>query len=305
MGAPATMNAAAGVELDRDTRALLDRAWEVRRAERPAEMRFDTLALTKAVSVTGTACGADCAHCGGHYLRAMLSPAEARRAAVAGQARSWLISGGCGPDGRVPLAADKDLLVELGRSGRLNLHTGLVRTEEEARFLAGHASAVSLDFTVDDEAVAEVYGFAGVTGRDFVRAYELLSAHAPVTPHVLVGLHAGRVRGELEALRRLARMGARGVVLLVLIPTRGSRYRGVSPPPLAEVARVMAEARLLFPDSPVHLGCMRPKGSYRAALDILALRAGLDRIAVPTPAAPREAERLGLAPVWSEECCVF
>jgi hypothetical protein len=50
---------------------------------------------------------------------------------------------------------------------------------------------------------------------------------------------------------------------------------------------------------------MRPKGRYRAELDLLAVRAGLDRIAVPTPGAVREATSLGLRPVWSEECCVF
>lgn len=301
-----------GNELDPVTDELVARAWETRLARRPREIRFDTLARTRAVSVTGPACGANCAHCGGHYLRAMLTPREARRLAGVGSegdpespVRSWLVSGGCDQTGQVPLLEEGDLLRELGRSGRLNVHAGLVRTRDEARAIARQATAISFDFVVDTPTIEDVYGFPGITGDDFIRSYKLLAAETRVLPHVLIGLWGGRVRGELAALRELASLGAGGVVLLVLIPTRGSRFGSVDPPPLSEVARVMAEARLLLPEAPVQLGCMRPKGRYRAALDVLAVRSGVDRIAVPTPAARREAEALGLRPVWSSECCIF
>ncbi|HCJ11085.1 MAG TPA: radical SAM protein, partial [Clostridiales bacterium] len=257
--------------------------------DRERVMRFDTLTATAAVSVTGTACAVRCAHCGGHYLRGMLSPAEASRLAASGggrlagrRVRSFLVSGGCRPDGAVPLLEHEGLLEELGRAGRLNLHAGLVRTEEQARALARHAAAVSLDFTVDQQTIDEVYGFRGVKALDFVRAYELLSGFVPVTPHVLVGLHGGRVRGEGEAVRVLASLGARAVVFLVFIPTRGSRFEGVEPPPVGEVLRVLDGAREALPDASIVLGCMRPKGSYREKLDTAAVRARVvDRVAVP------------------------
>jgi len=295
--------------LEHSVEDRIRRAWKVREDSRPREIRFDTLKATRSVSVTGPTCGADCAHCGGHYLKTMLTPPEARR--LAGHARadapvkSWLVSGGCRLDGSVPLFGEEPLLEELGRTGRLNLHTGLVRTDDEARALAAHAAAVSLDFTVDQEAIDEVYGFQDVQAGDFIRSYQLLATHTRVTPHVLIGLNGGRVKGEPEALAELARLGAEAVILLVLIPTAGSRYEDLEPPPLEEVAEVAAEARLLLPEASVGLGCMRPKGSYRERLDLLAVRAGVDRIAVPTPAAVREAERLGLSAIWSDQCCVF
>lgn len=295
--------------LDAETRGLVEQAWRVRLTRRPPVIRFDSLLGTKAVSVTGRSCGRDCAHCGGHYLEDMLTPERARDllARAEGRAvRSWLVSGGCDRQGRVPLLEHEDLLRELAAaSGRLNLHTGLVRNEAEARAVARYAGAISFDFVVDDATIQEVYGLPGVTGRDFIRSFELVSAEAPVLPHLLIGLAGGRVKGESRALRELARLGAAGVVLLVLIPTEGSRFAGLQPPPLAEVVRVIAEARVLLPEVPVQLGCMRPKGAYRASLDVLAVRAGVDRIAVPTPAAVREAAALGLEAVWSEECCVF
>lgn len=284
---------------------LVARAWECRAAHRPREIRFDSLVGTKAVSVTGAACGSNCAHCGGHYLEDMLTPEAARRLAAGGRARSWLVSGGCDLLGRVPLLADEPLLDELAASAKLNLHAGLVRTKAEAQAVARRAAAVSFDFVVNDETIEETYGFRGVTGRDFIRSFELLAAETHVLPHILIGLYRGVVKGEVEALRELARLGADGVVLLVLIPTEGSRYADLRPPALDDVAPVIAEARLLLPDVPVQLGCMRPKGAYRAALDKVAVRAGVDRIAVPTPAAVREAEALGLKVIWSDECCVF
>jgi uncharacterized radical SAM superfamily protein len=302
--------------LDASVRALIDKAWQTRLRNRPREMRFDSLLRTRAVSVTGSSCGRNCAHCGGHYLGGMLTATEARRLATGGEQDrpgranregigSWLVSGGCDRTGRVPLLGDESLLWNLGRRGRLNLHAGLVRTEEEARAIARHATTVSLDFVVDKATIEDVYGFDRVSGEDFLRSYELLAAVTRVLPHVVIGLRGGVIDGELTALAELARLGAGGVVLLVLIPTQGSRYSDVPPPRLSDVARVMAEARLLLPHVPVGLGCMRPKGRYRGALDVLAVLAGLDRIAVPTPAAVREAEALGLRAVWSKECCAF
>ncbi len=306
-------------------------------------IRFDRLVGTKAVSVTGRACGSNCAHCGGYYLRTMWTPDQARKAAreelerraastfpragaAAGGAdraggagpvdaappragghppiRSWLVSGGCGRDGRVPLLRGEDLLEELGRVGPLNLHAGLVRDDEEARAIGRLASVVSFDFTVDTATIREVYGFPGVSGEQFAKSFGLLHRHARVTPHVLIGLSGGHVRGEAEALRELRRQGVERVVLLVLIPTKGSRFEGASLPPLADVERVIGLAVELF-GAGAGLGCMRPKGAYRASLDVAAVRAGVGRIAVPTPAAVREAERLGLEAVWSEECCAF
>lgn len=292
-------------------RNLLEAGWDVRRWARPAMIRLDRLTKTRAVSVTGRACAADCAHCGGHYLAHMLGPEAARReagralAARDDRLRSWLVSGGCERDGRVPLLRDESLLGELGRAGRLNLHTGLVRSDEEARVLAGHATVVSLDFTVDQAAIDETYGFDGVKAADFVESYVRLRAETRVVPHLLVGLAGGRIRGEREALQELLRLGADTIVFLVLVPTPGSRFGDRCPPTAEEVAGLLAEARLLFPEASLNLGCMRPKGSYRENLDHLALWAGVDRIAVPTPAVAREAERLGLRPVWSDECCTL
>ena len=77
------------------------------------------------------------------------------------------------------------------------------------------------------------------------------------------------------------------------------------PPDVEEVAALLAEARLRFPDVPLHLGCMRPRRAYRARLDPLAVRAGVNVLVSPSREGKAAAEALGLEVVQTRECCVF
>ena len=83
------------------------------------------------------------------------------------------------------------------------------------------------------------------------------------------------------------------------------RYADRQPPPIEAVVSILVEARLRFPDRPLHLGCMRPHGQYRARLDPLAVRAGVNKIVSPARQAMQLAEELGLSIVQGRECCVF
>jgi hypothetical protein len=103
----------------------------------------------------------------------------------------------------------------------------------------------------------------------------------------------------------LEALGVDGLVILVFIPTPGTRYADRQPPAVSAVAELLAEARLRFPDKPLYLGCMRPKGSYRNELDPLAVRAGFNVIVSPARPARQQAAELGLAVRQIRECCVL
>jgi uncharacterized radical SAM superfamily protein len=77
----------------------------------------------------------------------------------------------------------------------------------------------------------------------------------------------------------------------------------VKPPSSEAIARVVAAARLMFPEKPLALGCMRPKGMHRSATDVLALKAGVDAIAFPSEEAIDYAKKLGYETVFSPYCC--
>ncbi len=277
----------------------LRRAWEVRRTHFPDEITWSWPLDTAVLSLTGSHCALDCAHCGGHYLRGMRPIWDAEPDG----SRSCLVSGGCDPAGRVPVLAHLDR-VRAWREGRtMNWHVGLV-SEAEMETIAPLVDVISFDFVGDEATIREVYGLEhGV--ETYVETYRLLRRYARTLPHVTIGLRGGELGHERRAFELLRELGADGLVLLVFIPTPGTRYADRQPPAVPAVAELVAEARLSFPDVPLYLGCMRPKGRYRDELDPLAVRAGVNVLVSPSRPARRLAGELGLAVREMRECCVL
>jgi uncharacterized radical SAM superfamily protein len=188
------------------------------------------------------------------------------------------------------------------RPGRImNWHVGLIG-EAEAEVIAPYVDIISFDFVGDHATIKEVYGLeSGVEA--YVSAYQVLRSYGTVLPHITVGLRGGRIEGEYRALDTLEELGVEGLTFIVFIPTPGTRYAGRNPPEVEEVVELLVEARLRFPTAPISLGCMRPRGEYRACLDSLAVRAGINTIVSPATTAVTLARELGLEPDRREECC--
>lgn len=277
----------------------LEQAWAVRRANFPDEITWSYPLDTAVLSLTGRGCGLDCAHCGGHYLKGMRPIWEAEPDG----APSCLISGGCDPEGRVPVLAHLDRVRAWRQGRRLNWHVGLI-TEVEMAAIAPLADVVSFDFVGDDETIGEAYGLDR-TVQDYVETYRLIRRYARALPHITIGLRGGALGHERPAMEMLQELGADGLVFLVLIPTPGTRYADRQPPSPEAAAELLAEARLRFPATPIYLGCMRPRGAYRDRLDPLAVQAGANVVVSPARRARRLAAELGLATHEMRECCVL
>lgn len=274
-------------------------AWRARQDNFAPVIGFDYPLSTLVVSLTGEHCELDCAHCGGHYLKSMIPVWEANSRG----ARSCLISGGCDSQGRVPVASHLDQVERLRQGRVMNWHVGLIG-KAEADAIAPYVDVISFDFVGDDETIQEVYGLEARV-EDYVATYELLRSYAVVVPHITVGLRGGRLSGEYRALDILQRLGTEGLTFIVLIPTPGTRYADVDPPEPGEVAELLVEARLQLPSTPIHLGCMRPRGTYRDDLDPLAVQAGVNVIVSPSRRAADLAQELGLMVDRRDECCAI
>jgi lipoyl synthase len=279
---------------------LLARSWQVRRAFFPDRIEFVAPSRTCAISVTGDNCDLACGHCGGKYLKQMATLEEALSIGESGPV-SFLISGGCSTQGRVPLCENLAAIKELSNRGRLNLHTGLVG-REEAELLGELATVVSFDLPGNDATIAAVYGLP-FTAAQYLQAYRDLLTYTRVVPHICIGLHGGLIGGEYQLLKNLQGEAVEAISFIVFRPTAGTAFEKASPPPLSDTARLMASARLMFPRVPLYLGCMRPGGRYREELDLLAIQAGVNKIVLPSPAARQKAADLGLEIIMSEECC--
>lgn len=296
-----------------ETLKLIEQGWEIRKRNFTDKIYFDYPTATRSVTVTGTACALNCAHCGGHYLEGML-PLERVLALESGfpakpetkelPFRSALISGGCTAEGKVPFYPHLDELRRLKESVRLNFHVGLVE-DKEIQALQDLAETVSFDFVADDETIQEVYGLKR-KAEDYREVYhKLRQAGLKVMPHLTLGLKGGEMAGEEQALAALEELGLNGLTFIVFIPTPNTRYAERQPPPLEEAVQFLARARIRFPQIPLALGCMRPKGSYRRVLDEAGVALGLNRMVMPTPAARRLAGERELEIIPGEECCAL
>jgi len=282
---------------------ILNEAWQIRRENFPNVIQLDFPAKTKSISVTGSECLLKCAHCNGHFLQAM-APISTWQESLDKDIKSCLISGGCDKEGRVPISHYLSHIRGIKNSRRqINLHVGL-QDEKEIEQLSQVADVISFDFVGDNETIREVYGL-NKRVEDYILAYLRLKRKVTVIPHICIGLRGGRISGEYKALEVLKELGVKGLVFIVFSPTEGTLYADREPAPIEEVIRILCKARVDFPDIPINLGCMRPKGRYRLELDQLALRSGVNKIVQPTPGVMALAKKMGLEVIRGEECCVL
>ncbi|MDP4160627.1 MAG: radical SAM protein [Bacillota bacterium] len=289
-----------------DTKTLVQQAWNVRKENFTDDIIFDYPIQTESITLTGVACALNCAHCGGHYLKSMRNVEEIQIHGAMNSNypfRSALVSGGCTAEGKVPFTEHLDFLRQLKQDVRLNFHVGLL-DRVEISLLKDLADVVSFDFVADRATIEEVYGLSQGP-EDYCRVYQELREVVRVMPHLTLGLRGGEWCGEEKALDILQELGIDGLIFNVFIPTPETRYASRQPLPVEEVVRFLAKARIRFPNAPLTLGCMRPKGRYRLILDEAAVSMGINRLVMPTPRARHVAEEMGLRVIRGEECCAL
>jgi uncharacterized radical SAM superfamily protein len=262
------------------------------------------------ISITGTSCSLNCAHCGGRLLETMIpatSPqmlVETFRKIKAKGSVGCLISGGCLPDGSVPIGRFIDAIAEAKRLGlTVVVHTGLIDLDTARRLKLAEVDAVSIDIIGSEETAREIYHVNASTENYRQSMLALKSSGIHFTPHVLVGLHYGGIRGELNALRMIAECQPSALILIVFFPIRGTKMENVKWPSPETVADMLVSARVMMPKVPIALGCARPKGRHKTRMDVLAVRAGVNGVAFPAVEAVNAAEKLGLKVSFSSLCC--
>jgi uncharacterized radical SAM superfamily protein len=264
------------------------------------------------VSLTGTACALSCEHCKMAVLKGMTDFTEFDGslfelcAGLAEQgAKGVLISGGSDKKGRVPLLTH---LVDLVRVRRelgmtIRVHPGLPDEETCAALAEVGIDGAMIDVIGHQDTIRAVYHLDSTPG-DYEVALEHLERYGvPVIPHIILGLHFGRMLGEGRALEMIARHPPKVLVLVVLMPLSGTPMAVVEPPSLEEIGSFFATARQALPATSVMLGCARPLGLIKREIDRLAVDAGLNGIAYPADGVVAYARRRDLEPNFINACC--
>ncbi len=278
-----------------------------------AEFANQDAAHFVSISVTGTACALACDHCNMQMLRGMLPLPHREETGLyelcltlrERGAEGILLSGGCDKKGRVPLLphlADlKRVRDELGFT--IRVHTGVI-DEVTARALSEvDINGAMIDIIGADETIREVYHIEGTTA-DYERALiNLEENQLPAIPHIILGLHYGRMLGEYHALDMVVRHPPRLLVLIALMPLYGTAMALAEPPSIEELADFFRAARARLPDTPIMLGCARPLGTLKGEIDRAAIDAGLNGIAFPAEGMVAYARARGLEPKFHDACC--
>ena len=307
--------------LDVRTEDLIERAGRISRREEGTEVGFYVPGMFvydgrrgrfPALSLTGRECSLGCEHCRGRLLLTMtpaVNPGEllaAARRAEQGGALGILVSGGCDNQGRLPWSLFLDDLARIKEETGLfvAVHSGFADREQAAGLASARVDLAMIDIVGDDETARRVYH---LPGRERVEESlaALVEAGIEVAPHVVVGLDFGRMGGEEAAVEMIAAAGLKKIVFVVLMPLKKTGMEGLNPVPVQEAVKLLARTRISFPGLTQHLGCAKPRGAYHRELDCLALRAGVNRIAIPAPEAVDLAPEIGLEPVWAETCCAL
>ena len=264
------------------------------------------------ISVTGNSCALNCKHCGGKVLETMhkaTSPKEMFELGLEFKkngAKGVLISGGCLSDGSVPIEGFMPVLERFKRELGFTVfvHTGIIEPKTALELKKAGVDAALIDVIGSEATIRNTLNLK-VGIQDYVSSLRALQeSKLKVVPHIIVGLNEGKLDGEYNALQMVQQnVKPSALVIIAFMPIHGTEMAHTSPSNPIDIARVTATARLMFPNTPLVLGCMRPKGKIRIEIDKLALEAGVDAIAFPSEEAIEYSKSKRHTTLFSSFCC--
>jgi hypothetical protein len=263
-----------------------------------------------AVSLTGGSCGLLCEHCKGKLLEPMLkvnNPDELLEAALRlarNGAYGLLLTGGADRKGNLPWTEYAEIIrrISKGTSLTITAHTGFPDNESCVAIREAGIKQALIDVMGDTNTARTIYHLESV--ERVVNSLDCLTnIGIQLAPHIVAGLNYGKIEAEENALKIISRYEPHVLVIVVLTPLKGTPMAKVSSPSPLEVARLIAHARLLMPQTPIALGCERQRSREGWHLENLAIRAGATRIAIWSDHAVKTALELGLKIRFQGTCC--
>ncbi|MDJ0918367.1 MAG: radical SAM protein [Woeseiaceae bacterium] len=265
-----------------------------------------------AFSITGGACGLNCDHCQKKILEPMipaLNPAsldrQVRQMVQRESLNGFLLSGGSNKKNEINYSRYLPVIEKLKRDFphlRVAIHSALMDEPRARAMESAGVDTVMMDVIGAEETIREVYKLDRPV-EDFESTLAALcSTNMEVTPHIVIGLHYGKILGEANALDIVSRYPVTALVLVVIMPFYAKPGTFVTPG-TTDVGRIFLEARERLPEQQVLLGCARPPGMHKRVTDAYAIMAGLDGIAFPADGAVSVAHNIGRPFEQAHSCC--
>jgi len=265
-----------------------------------------------AFSITAGGCALMCDHCQARILEPMIPATgpemldrKVRDLILLQDLQGFLLSGGSNRRNEIRYERYYPVIEGLKRDFphlRVAIHTALT-DERGARLMeAAGVDTAMMDVIGARETIREVYHLDRPV-EDFEATLAALCATGmEVVPHIVIGLHYGRMLGEPNALDLVGRHPVHALVLVVVMPFY-ARAGSFATPETGDVGRIFLEARRRLPNRQVLLGCARPPGMHKRVTDSYAVMAGLDGIAFPADGIAAVARAIGRPAHQEHACC--
>lgn len=265
-----------------------------------------------AFSITAGGCALMCDHCEARILEPMIPATrpemldqKVRQLVATENLQGFLLSGGSNKRNEIRYSRFYPVIEQLKKDFphlRVAIHTALTDEAGAREMESAGVDTAMLDIIGAQETIREVYHLDRPV-EDFEATLAALCAtQMQISPHIVIGLHYGRILGEANALDILSRHNTKALVLVVIMPFYARPGTFATPDP-GEVGRIFLEARMRLPDRHVLLGCARPPGMHKRVTDAYAVMAGLDGIAFPADGAVAVASTIGREFHQAHACC--
>ncbi len=265
-----------------------------------------------AFSITAGACGLNCDHCQKKILEPMIPAtdpamldARVRHLVETEELNGFLLSGGSNKKNEIPYGRYLPVVEKLKEDYphlRVAIHSALLDERRAKAMESAGVDTVMMDVIGAAETIEQVYKLDRPVADFEETLAALCSTSMEVTPHIVIGLHYGRILGEANALDIVSRYPVTALVLVVIMPFYAKPGTFVTPE-TQDVGRIFGEARQRLPDKQVLLGCARPPGMHKRVTDAYAVMAGLDGIAFPADGAVSVAHTIGRPFEQAHSCC--
>lgn len=265
-----------------------------------------------AFSITAGACALNCDHCQKKILEPMIPATnpemleqKVRDLILMQDLQGFLLSGGSNRRNEIKYEKYFPVVEKLKKEFphlKVAIHTALTTPEQAKSMESAGVDTAMMDVIGAQETINQVYNLDRSVDDFEATLAALCATKMEISPHIVIGLHYGKILGEANALDMVARYNVNALVLVVIMPFYSKPGTFITPE-TSDVGQIFLEARTRLPDKQVLLGCARPPGMHKRITDTYAVMAGLDGIAFPADGAVNVAKSIGRAVNQEHACC--
>ena len=181
-----------------------------------------------AFSVTAGACALDCDHCQAKILEPMIPATtpemldrKVRDLILLQDLQGFLLSGGSNRRNEIKYEKYLPVVEGLKRDFpqlKVAIHSALLDEKRAKSMESAGVDTAMMDVIGSQETIREVYHLDRTVDEFEATLAALCSTRMEVVPHIVIGLHYGRILGEANALDICARHNIHSLVLVVVMP---------------------------------------------------------------------------------------